>query len=157
MVSIFNRDQTAFELTDQSKACALPTVCSPKALSTLCNLCSIFLHLGAKFDADTLFFQFPHFLHKPQTQIEHTLVINKTLLNNHTNYSLNSEQQMTQQTPICLHLVLEVCAGSSTVILLSVQTLFHQHYKYRAAMIRHLQFLVQTATVGLEHRTRLQL
>jgi len=46
------------------------------------------------------------------------LICNKTLLNNHY-----SEQDMTEETVLCLHLVVEVCADNSNGILCSVQKL----------------------------------
>jgi hypothetical protein len=53
------------------------------------SLHSIFHCLKAEFDAGMLFFQLCHFLGMPKSQMEqHTLILNKTSLNNQTCCSL---------------------------------------------------------------------
>jgi len=53
---------------------------------------------------------------------QHALLLNKTSLNSPL-LQPNSKWEMTQQIVPCLHILVEVCAGSSSVILLSLQNL----------------------------------
>jgi len=53
---------------------------------------------------------------------QHILVLNKTSLNDNTCYSLTSSRKLLRRI-YCLHLVKEVCASNSSVILQSLHTL----------------------------------
>jgi hypothetical protein len=99
--------------------------------SLLGTLYSIFPHFKAKFDANTLFFKFCHFLCAQTSQVkQHTLVVNKMLLNNHV-LQPYSKQDVTQRVLLYLHIaaavvvVVVVCASSSSVVISwSVQKLY---------------------------------
>jgi hypothetical protein len=71
------------------KIFVLPIVSSPKLLSKSLMVAQHFPQFKMKSDADTLFFQACHFTSTLKLQMEqHALVLNKTLLNNHTRYGL---------------------------------------------------------------------
>ena len=74
-------------LENHSVTCVLSTVYSPEQLQHLKSFHIIFSKFKAKFDVWTLFFQVCHFVGLSKSQREqHTIVLNKTLLNSHTCY-----------------------------------------------------------------------
>jgi hypothetical protein len=93
-------------------------------------------------DADTLFYQVYHFLGIPKLQMEqHILVLNKTSLNNHSLISAgNYSEDLFYQ-----HLVKEVCASNSSVILQSLHTL-PKHNMYITDFIINGKFFINFNT-----------
>lgn len=85
-----------------------------KHLQHLQSFHIIFSQFQAKFDVWTLFFQVCHFVGLSKLQREqHTLVLNKTLLNSHTCYHLIPSRKWTWQILLYLYLAVH----SSTVTL----------------------------------------
>jgi hypothetical protein len=93
-----------FNLENHSKTCVLPIFCSPDTtISIFSCFCSSLPQFKAKFVAGKLFFQVYKLLGKPKSQMEqHTLVLNKTLLNNHTCYShISCREGFSKLSSVC--------------------------------------------------------
>jgi hypothetical protein len=77
---------------------------------------------------------------------QHTLVLHRTLLNNHTCYSLISSRKLLSRL-LNLHVAVEVCASCSRVILPSLWKLIdHTMYKYYN-LYNYLQNCVQVLPI----------
>jgi hypothetical protein len=79
----------------------------------------------------------PFFLGTPKLQMElHPLILSKTPLNNHWSHFF-SKQEVTGQSLLCLHLVVEVHASSSAVILQPLRNIYdpivYLTWQYRGA------------------------
>jgi hypothetical protein len=88
-----------------------------------------FSQFEANFVANSLFFQVGHFLGTPTAQIEqHMLVFSKTLLNSDICYSFIPGRKWLWKQ-VSLHLVVEICASSSSHLTVSPETVLPHHIK----------------------------
>jgi hypothetical protein len=122
---MFGRGYIAFDLGKTTQKLVLFPL-SPSE-SYFKHFCSIFLQYEAKRVGDILLFQVCHFLGIRKSQMEqHNFYLR--CYSTITMLQLYSKQEMTQQTLFFVHLVVEVCASSSSITL-SVQNQF-DHFMY---------------------------
>jgi hypothetical protein len=123
---ILNWHHITFELGKPFKSlCYSKCLHSKSGLKLFRSFPSFSSQCNVKSVVDLLFFQVCCFLGMPESQMwQHTLVFKKDITPQSHILHPYFKQEMTQQTLPCQHLVVDFCANSGSLNLLSVQKLF---------------------------------
>ena len=137
-LTAFSAQFTPLTMHNHLEFCVLSNAWSPKATFNILKAhIAFFFPLKIKSDADTFFFQFCHFLGYQNHKLSNTI------LHTTRHYSSipcaatpNSKQSVTQQTLPYWHLVVAICASSSSSVTLQAvqQTFCHTMCHYQNAL-----------------------